>query len=408
MSRNYNLWFETYPGNKDISTSVVKNVDILIIGGGLAGISLLYYLINSGMISTYLIEENTIGFHASGRSHGQLLLRGSKLFSDLPEKTGTDYFNFIRENNKRFLNGLRNMPFDTDLKDSGGLRLASSEEELVKLEKESKFIAEHGKIDCPIINKKELSSMIYSDKFFGGMFVPNEITFNPYKVVNGLKELVEKSGSHIFTNTQAESIVRNEDNTFTVSIRHRGVIKTKQIVYCTGAYINSLVPKLSKIVTPFRSQMISTEALSPELLQNLPTMSITCNNASEHIRLYGSRLLIGGMRHAVRGQQENIIYDGEISPSIYEKLRLFTTEVFPSLASTKFTHTWSSILAGTQDGFPLIGPIPQCPNEFVMSGMDSFGFSHIILGSELIKNYLNNKPQVHAAAKLFSLERFNV
>jgi gamma-glutamylputrescine oxidase len=408
MSRNYNLWFETYPNQKDIAPGLVKNVDILVIGGGLAGITLLYHLINSGMINTYLIEESTIGFHATGRSHGQLLLRGNKLFSDLPKTIATDYFDFIRENNKNFLHGLRHMPFDTDLKDTGGLRLASSEEEFARLEKESKFISTYGNIDCPMIGKKELSSIVYSDKFFGGMFMPNEVTFNPYKVVLGLKELIEKHGSHIFVNTQAESIVRNDDNTFTVSIRHRGTIKTKKIVYCTGAYINNLVPRLSKIVTPFRGQMIATEALSQELLQALPTMSLTCNNANEYIRLYNSRLLVGGMRHAVRGQQENIIYDGEISPSIYEKLRSFITDTFPSLINTKFTHTWSSIMCNTPDGLPLIGPFSDSPNEFIMTGFDAFGFSHIILGSEMIKNYINGKTQTYKAAELFKMERFNV
>src|SRR5689334_169732 len=191
MVRQANLWFESYPTRRDLATGIIKNVDTLIIGGGLAGVSLLYYLVNSGMINTYLVEESSIGFHASGRSMGQLVFGGSKLFHEMPD--GDEYMGFVGDNNKRFLTGLRNQKFDNDLREAGGLRLAVNDEEMAKLEKEAAFIKHYRGIECPLLSRHNLDSMIPSrNVFVGGLFVPNEATYNPYKVVNGLRDTIEK------------------------------------------------------------------------------------------------------------------------------------------------------------------------------------------------------------------------
>lgn len=390
MVRHASLWFESCPSRRDISTGLIKNVDTLIIGGGIAGVSLLYYLVNSGMLNTYLVEESSVGFHSSGRGMGQLMLRGSNnLFHQMPD--GEECLTFINENNRRFLNGLRSLSFDNDLRECGGLRLASSEEELALLEKESEFIQKIRGIACPILSKKKLETLMPPRHFHGGMFVPNEATYNPYKVVNGLRETIEKGGTRVFTNTQVESVVTNDDNSLTVSIRNRGTIRAKQVVYCTGAYTSRLLPEFADILVPFREQVIATDYLESEAIKAIPPMSISCNNGNERFRLYNARLIASGMRHSIRGQQEGIIYDGEISATLYDKLRFFAIDVFPFLKTVKFSHVWSSIYASTPDGKPVIGPVPNKVNQFILAGFGCYDSSHAILGSMMIKDYIKGK-----------------
>lgn len=401
------MWFESCPTRRDITTGLIKNVDTLIIGGGVAGISLLYYLVNSGMVNTYLVEESSTGFHASGRGVGQLLLRGGpNLFHQMPD--GEEHLSFVNENNRRFLNGLRSLSFDNDLREGGGLRLASSEIELGLLEKEAEFIQKVRGISCPILSKKKLEALMPPRNFCGGMFVPNEATFNPYKVVNGLRETIEKSGTRVFTNTQVESVVTNDDNSLTVSIRNRGTIRAKQVVYCTGAYTSRLLPEFDGILVPFREQVIATDFLEAESVKAVPPMAISCNNGHERFRLYNTRLLVSGMRKAVRGQQEGIIYDGEISSTVYDKLRFFAIDTFPFLKTAKFSHVWSSVYASTSDGKPVIGPVPNKPNQFVLAGFGCYGSSHAILGAMLIKDYIKGKDMSNVpGASILNPARFH-
>jgi len=406
MANHQNFWFGTCPTKHIVSSGLVRNADVLIIGGGIAGISLLYQLLIGGISNTYLVEESTVASRASGRSSGQLMFRGAKLFSEMPEEDGIEYLKCIAENNRRFLHGFRNVGFDTDLKNNGGLRLAIDDAELEKLKLESSFILKHINIDCPILSKQEIQNLLPGSNFVGGMFVPNESTFNPYKLVNGLRELIEQKGSRVLTDAQVTQVVPNADGTLSVSIRHKGIIRAKKVVYCTNAYTSELLPEFTDKAVSFRGQMIATEVLPEIIMQLIPNMSMTCNDCNEYFRVHNDRLLVGGMRQSIRGQQTGIINDGEISPVIYDKLRSFINEAMPFLKDTKFNYTWSGIMCSTLDGMPIVGPLLNRPNEYVLAGFNGYGFSHALCGSMIIKDFiLKGSSQLHGA-RLFDPSRF--
>jgi len=405
MANHRNYWFSTCPTRHTVSSGIVRNADVLIIGGGIAGMSLLYQLLQAGITNVYLVEESTAGFHASGRSSGQLMLRGLKLFHELGEEDGAEYLDFIGENNRRFLNGLRNVAFDTDLCDSGGLRLAIDETEMEKLTLESEFILKHRNIDCPLLTKKEIQVMLSGSPFVGGMFVPSEATFNPYKVVNGIRELIEKKGSRVLTGCQVTG-VEEDGKGLAVSIRHKGVIRAKQVVYCTNAYTPELLPELASVMTPYRGQMIATDLLSDSLASLMPAMSMTANDCNEYFRMHRGYLLLGGKRHAVRGQQKGIVDDGEVSPGVYDKLRGFVTETLPFLKDVKFSHTWSGIMCETPDGLPLIGRVPGKENQFILGGLNGYGYGHALQGSMILKDIISTGTSQHSGVRLFDPARF--
>lgn len=405
MATHSNFWFSTCPTRHTVSAGLVRNADVLIIGGGIAGISMLYTLLNAGVTNVYLVEESTVGFHASGRSSGQLMFRGFKLFHELGNEVGSEYLHFISENNKRFIRGLRVAGFDTDLRDTGGLRLAVNKSELKKLELEASFVKRHYNLDCPLLSEREINSLIPQTKFVGAMFVPTEATFNPYKVVNGLRELVERKGARVLTNCQVTGV---EDDTsgLAVSIRHKGIIRTKHVVYCTNGYVPELLPEFDSFMMPYRGQMVATDYLDESIARLLPVMSMSCNDCNEYFRLYNGRLLIGGMRHAVRGEQKNLVNDGEMSPSVFERLRDFVSGNLPFIQNVKFTHTWSGIMASTKDGLPLIGAVPNRSNQYILGGFNGYGFGHALFGSMIIKDLIRTGRSDHPGVQLFDPERF--
>lgn len=402
--KNKNYWFQTCPTKHNVSSGLVRNADVLIIGGGIAGMSLLYQLINSGVTNAYLVEESTVGFHASGRSSGQLMLRGAKLFHEYGEKDGAEYLNFISENNKRFLNGLRKVPFDTDLRDGGGLRLAADDKEMESLVLESKFLRKHRDLDCPVLDKKDIADMLPKSNFVGGMYVPTEATFNPYKVTNGLRELIDNKGSRVMTDCQVLSVTQ-EEKALAVSIRHKGIIKAKKVVYATNAYTSELLPEFAEVMTPYRGQMIATSPLGSIASQAIPAMSMSSSNCDEYFRLYNGRLLVGGKRNSVRGKQKGIINDGEISPGIHDKLRGFVMDILPSTKDIKFTHAWSGIMCATPDGLPFIGQVPGKENEYVLGGFNGYGYCHSLQGSTIIKDLILSGHSKSPGAELFNPAR---
>lgn len=407
MVRQSNYWFETCPTRRNVVAGIMKNVDVLIIGGGIAGMSLLFRLLNSKMKDVYLVEEASAAFHASGRSSGQLVMRGYKNFTDMQPGIAEEYIKFLGENNKRMLYGLRNVGFETDLCESAGLRLAVDDEEMEVLMGEADFISSQRDINVVPLDQQELGSLLPQSNFKGGIFVPNEATFNPYEVVNGLMDLVEKQGVRVLTGTQVDEVKENKDGSLSVSIRHRGTIRAKQVVYCTNAYTPELLPELAACMTPVRGQMAATDVLPDEVLSVLPNMSMMCNHGYEYFRLHGGRLLVGGMRHAVRGHQEGTVYDGETSQAVYDRLRGFVSDHLPFI-KTNFTHTWSGIMCSTSDGLPLIGKVPGKENQYIMAGFNGYGFSHALMGSMILRDYLTLGRSDLPGANIFDPARLFV
>jgi glycine/D-amino acid oxidase-like deaminating enzyme len=406
MVKHSNYWFETCATRKHVSAGLVRNVDVLIIGGGITGMNLLYRLISSGISNTFLVEEASVGFHSSGRGNGQLQYRTSVPFYSLPDGIGQEYLEFVCQNNKRFARGLTNVPFETDMQQSGGLRLAADANEMQSLKEEAAFLKQNQGMDCPLLTTEEVRSILPSAAFCGGMFMPSEFTFNPYKVVNGLMDIIERQGVRVLTGTQVENVAQNKDGSLAVSIRHRGIIQAGRVVYCINGYTPELLRELEPVMTPFRGQMVATDILPPPVLSVIPSMSMSCNNGSEYFRLHNGKLLVGGMRLAIRGRQEGIVVDGENSPTVYDKLRHFVSTALP-FVNTNFSHTWTGIMCSTKDSLPIIGAIPNRPNEYVITGCQGYGFSHALLSSMIIKDLIMHGESTLPGSRIFSPARFS-
>lgn len=406
--KHSNYWFETSPARVSNGVGFVKNVDVLVIGGGLAGISVLYQLIRGGISNSYLLEEAMVGYHASGRSSGQIMLRGRDLFTQISDKHGEavakEYLIFSAANIRKFIWGLHRSKFDVDLVESGGMRLATTKEELDLLRRECGFINKNENatgINCMELTETQIRSILPSRGFIGGLYLACEATANPYKIVNSVRDVIETGGARVLTNSCVDNINRNDDGTFSVSIRHKGVILAKKIVYCTGAYTSGLLPEMEQKIVPFRGQMVATDILPDPVLQILPTMSISCNNSNDYMRLHAGKLLFGGERHNVRGNQEGIIYDGEVSQTVFRRQKDFLQQHLPFIAP-KFTHIWASVMSQTNDGLPLVGEVPGRKNEFIMAGFDGYGLSHTYMASLIMRDLVIKGTSSLPCVQLFN------
>ena len=69
----YSIWKENVKKNSFDKLSSNKKCDVLIIGGGITGISSAYQLINKGL-NVILVERNEIGGGITSRTTGKLTI----------------------------------------------------------------------------------------------------------------------------------------------------------------------------------------------------------------------------------------------------------------------------------------------------------------------------------------------
>jgi glycine/D-amino acid oxidase-like deaminating enzyme len=410
MAKHQNYWFETQGPTLVNRSGIIGNADVLVIGGGVVGLLTLWQLLKSGVENVYLVDEQYVGYRASGRSSGQLMIRGARSFTDIYHTEGlaaaNDYIDFIAANNEILRTIIEEHELICDLQQSGGLRLAMDDDELAALIEEAEIIenAQCG-IHPIIFGRERVEKLVYSKSFAGGMYLPSEATLNPYKLVNQMAAKLDVNGRRILSGCCVESVTEKDNGKLEVVIRDKGTIRTKSVVYCTNAYTPRLLPELHGFMTSFRGQMIASDVL-PDPVQNvMPQMSLSCNYGREYFRMHRGRMLMGGMRHKVQGYQRKIMSDGEVSRTVGQHLKNFMQEAFPYI-KTQPTHVWSGVMCETTDGFPLIGPVPGKSGQYINAGFNGYGFSHALLAAYAIKDFVTKgHTSLNAVTTLFSPER---
>ena len=79
---NNNIWLDGFDKNTCPKLNKDIEVDVLIIGGGITGISTAYHLINKNL-KVCLVEKNNIGCGVTSRTTGKLTYLQENIYSKL-------------------------------------------------------------------------------------------------------------------------------------------------------------------------------------------------------------------------------------------------------------------------------------------------------------------------------------
>jgi glycine/D-amino acid oxidase-like deaminating enzyme len=126
----------------------------------------------------------------------------------------------------------------------------------------------------------------------------------------------------------------------------------------------------------------------------------------EYFRMHGARFVVGGMRWSVRGEEQGTLDDDTSNPEVTRNLLGYVAQHFPLLEGVAFPHTWTGIMAGTQDGLPLLGALPGHSGVFCNLGYNGYGLSFAWLAGQVLAEQIVHGRADHPAAGLFAPRRF--
>jgi gamma-glutamylputrescine oxidase len=239
--------------SKDIETGVV------IIGGGITGISIAYHCAKQG-IKTVLIEKDTLAFGSAGRNAGMVVDGLAIDFIEAVEKFGveeaTELWSQTVKARNHIIDLINEHSIKCDFTQPGSLYYGLKESSAEKLELEARARKQAG-FACEIIEK---GRQLKQSTFGAALFNPGDCTLHPVLFIRGLAEAAEKLGATIYENTEAITFDAHQVTT------SQGVIKANKVVLA----MESLNPHISKEEsTVIRSQAIVTEPFSDEKMKEL-------------------------------------------------------------------------------------------------------------------------------------------
>ncbi|MCP4357017.1 MAG: FAD-dependent oxidoreductase [Chloroflexi bacterium] len=346
---------------------------VVVIGGGVIGCSILYHLTKLGWHDVVLLERAELAsgssWHAAGGFH---TLNGDTNLAALQGYT-IELFQEIERVSGQ----------SVSLHQAGNLYLAATQDRLDFLKREhgkarytgisSEMIsvAEAAQI-CPILNPAGL---------VGAMFDPHDGYIDPSGVTQALAKSAQLGGAEIYRYTPVEKTVQNDDGRWQI-VTSKGEIQTDYVVNAAGLWGREVAAQagLQLPIIPMEHQYIVTDII-PEvaaLKREIP-MVIDFQGES-YLRQEGGALLIGtyekDCRHwALNGTPQDFT-NQLLSPDLDRLMdRMeFAFKRYPCLGSAGVRTIVNGPMVFAPDGNPTIGPAPGLRNYFLAVGIMA-GFS---------------------------------
>src|SRR6478752_131863 len=203
----------------------------VVIGGGVGGCSILYWLARLGWDDVVLVEraDLTSGstFHSAGLV-GQL--RSSLSLTRMMMESVDLYRSLEAE-----------VGLETGWKEVGSLRLASSEERLEEITRQAGWAKTFG-LPLELISADEAQALfppMSTESVLGAAYLPTDGYIDPSQLTYALAEGARRRGAEVYTNTRVTS-VEVDRNRVTGVVTDRGNIQTEIVVNAGGIFAHEI------------------------------------------------------------------------------------------------------------------------------------------------------------------------
>jgi gamma-glutamylputrescine oxidase len=234
--------------------------DVVIIGGGISGLSTAYHLSLLGIKCTVL-EKEGLSAGATGCNGGFITPGTSEKYSESVTRLGLEttqaLFDYTVQCTDAIKEFVKSRNIDCELRFNGVVSLASSSEELVALEDSFREMQEY-RLPVEWWDPSTCLEQTKSQSFLGGIFKPFGGNLWAAKLVFGLAEAAVSSGLvNIQTHTAVTHVDRDSSCEEFIELEtSRGSVRARRVVYATNAWTRQLLPNLWDVIVPVRNQVM--------------------------------------------------------------------------------------------------------------------------------------------------------
>src|SRR5215213_5260735 len=346
--------------------SIKGSADVVIIGGGVIGLTIARALALRGVRDVCLVERGGLGTEASFAAAGMLL---PQVEADAQD----EFFNLAcqsRDLYPSFAAALREETgIDVELDTTGTLYLALTEHDQAEIEKRYAWQTRAG-LAVELLSAeeaRELESCI-SDKTTGALLFPKDIQVENRRLLSALANSVKKQGVTIVTETSVDCLII-EGNRVTGVQTSRGSISCSVAVIAAGTWSGFIKPTPS--IEPVRGQMVCLEA-KPQI-----TRHVIYSPRGYIVPRQDGRLLAGSTsEHAGFAK---CVTAGGISTILRNAL-----DISPAISDLPVIDTWAGLRPRAAGGLPVLGPCGEIDGLFCATGHYRNGILLAPLTGELI------------------------
>ena len=342
------------------------DADVMIVGGGITGVTLAYTLADQGAL-VGVVDAGPIAGEASGRNAGFLLAAPAEPYAERIALWGRDGARSVlqigRRTHQRIRHLVQTLGIDCDYQQTGSLRLTRTQEESEDL-RGSLPELKHDGFPMREIALEDAVPPHMVQHLNAAFEVPEDGEIHPVKFLHGLAVEAVKKGARVHANSRVTS-ARWQGGLWEVTVGAR-VARARTLVIATNAYTPQLLPNLSPIIAARRGQMLATAPLDMEIAAR-PTYA---HWGYQYWRQTPDRrLIIGGWRD-VDFDGENG-YDTTPTATIQQAIEKGLAELVPG--GTTIDYRWGGTMGFARDGRPLVGWLDPSHHLAICAGFTGHG-----------------------------------
>jgi sarcosine oxidase, subunit beta len=375
------------------SHDLKSTYDVVIIGAGVHGLAIAYYLAKRGVTNVAVLDRGYLGGGASGRNTA--IIR-----SNYRTPQGVAFYD---ESVKLYERLAAELDFNVMFSQQGHLTLAHTDRGVTTLRER----AETNKllnVDSRLVGREEIAELVpgldLSDRahqpILAGLYHPPGGIIRHDAVVWGYARAADRLGVQIHPQTEVTAIDAREGRVEGV-VTNRGTIQTRTVVNATAGWC-STVARMAGVELPITThplQAMVTERLKPWLHHVIvsATLHVYVNQTDRGEVVIGEEI------------DPYPSYSQRSTLRFLENAAAHTLELFPFLARVKVLRQWAGLCDMPPDFAPIIGPVREVEGFIVDVGWGTYGFKAGPAAGNRVAEMIHTGT-VPEVLKPFALERF--